>query len=514
MLKKKTTFLKIFLLMITILFSITIHSYAASISNVTGLKADISENSVYLTWNSVYDASGYDVYFNVPGRGYINLGSVPSTYAKVTGFTPGYNYQSKVRAFKDINGSRIYSSEYSNEVSVMLPTLQNDIPSDVKNLKVTVSNKQAKLTWDKVDNASGYDVYFNVPGQGYISIGSVETTSVVVSGFTPEYTYYAKILAYKNLNGKKVYANNYSNEISVRIENEVDYSKPDKATNLTAYVNKDYVAVDWHKATNATGYDVYLYTPGYGYKKLTSTSNIYYDIPVNTLEANKTYSVKVLAYRYVNGQTIYANSYSNEASFTIEKSDTTKPDSVSYLNVYKFDNNSIQLNWGSAKNATGYEVYVTVPGKGTYKMKDCYTTYTTLYKFSSGYTYYVKVLAFRDVNGERKYADNYSKEVPVYFEAKNSKPSAITGLTVTVKGTVATFNWDKVDGADGYELVMKIPDSIVGSTRLYSSTNSRTVSGLTTYGKSYTTSVYAYKIVNGEKVYGEPQTINVYRNNL
>lgn len=607
MLKKKSNYLKIFALMMIILFSITAHTFAASISNVTGLKANISGNDVYLNWNSVSDASGYDVYFNIPGYGYTNIGSVTSNSAKVSGFTPGYDYKSKIKAYKYVNGSKVYAAGYSNEVSVKIPTLVNDKPGKANNLRVTVSDKQAKLTWDKADNASGYDIYFNVPGQGYVNIGSVDSTSAYVSGFTPGYTYYAKILAYKNSNGKKVYASNYSNEVTVKIENDIDYSKPGKATNLTAYVKNSLVAVDWNKATNATGYDVYLYTPGYGYRKLISTSNNYYDIPLNTLQAGTTYHVKVLAYRVVNGQTIYANEYSNEASFRIEevvtkpstvtnlrtnvtshyvaidwnkstnatgydvylakpgygysklvstnnnyydiavsslqsgtyyvrvlaykyengkttyadnysneasfvigRTDTSKPGSVSYLNAYKLNNNKVQFNWSTANNATGYELYVYTPTKGYSKAGDYKTTYAVLENFSSGYTYYAKVIAYRTVNGQKIYSDKYSNEVSIYFAPQQTTVGAVSGLRVSVKGTVATFNWNKVSGADGYELRMTIPG--YGTSTMTSATNSRTVSGLTTYGYSYTTSVYAYKIVNGQKVYGSPATVEVYRN--
>ncbi len=613
MLKKKTTYLKVFVLMITILFSITAYTFASSISNVTGLKADISGKEVYLNWNSVSDANGYDVYFNIPGYGYTNIGSVSSNSAKVSGFTPGYDYKSKIMAYKYVNGSKVYSSAYSNEVSVMIPTLQNDIPANVTNLKVSINNKQAYLTWDKVNNASGYDVYFNVPGQGYMSIGSVDTNSAYVSGFTPGYTYYAKILAYKNSNGKKVYANSYSNEVSVKISEEVDYSKPGKATNLTAYINKTNVAVDWNKAANATGYDVYLYTPGYGYKKLTSTTNNYYDIPVNTLQEGKTYYVKVLAYRVVNGQTIYANEYSNEASFYIQEI-VTKPNKATGLTAY-VNNKYVAVDWNKATNATGYDVYLYTPGYGykkltstsnnyydipvntlqegktyyvkvlAYRNENGKTTYSTEYSneagfmikentvkpgqatnliasvnnycvaldwkkatnatgydvylytpgygykkltstnnnyydinfntLTSGKTYYVKVLAYRYENGKTTYADNYSNEASFYFNYSNNtntKPGAISGLNVKVKGTVAYFTWNKVNNVDGYELRMTIPG--YGTSTMYSSTNSKTVSGLTTYGSSYTTSVYAYKYVNGKKVYGNPATVKVYRNNL
>lgn len=610
MLKKKTTYLKVFALMITILFSITAYSFADSISNVTGLTANISGEEVYLNWNSVSDANGYDVYFDIPGYGYTNLGSVSSNSAKVSGFTPGYDYKTKIMAYKYVNGNKVSSSAYSNEVSILIPTLQNDIPSNASNLKVTINNKQAYLTWDKANNASGYDVYFNVPGQGYINIGSVDTNSAYVSGFTPGYTYYAKILAYKNSNGKKVYANNYSNEISVTLANEVDYSKPGIATNLTAYINKTNVAVDWNKATNATGYDVYLYTPGYGYRKLDSTTNNYYDIPVNTLQENKTYYVKVMAYRVVNGQTIYANDYSNEASFYIEEI-VTKPNKATGLTAYA-GNKYVAVDWNKATNATGYDVYLYTPGYGykklastannyydipvntleegktyyvkvlAYRYENGKTTYSSeysneasfkikentikpgkatnltayinnycvavdwdkainatgyevyLYTPGSGYkriattsnnyydiqfntlktnkTYYVKVLSYRYENGKTIYADNYSNEASFYYNKNNAKPGKVTGLKVTVKGTAANFTWNKVNNVDGYELRMTIPG--YGTSTMYSTTNSKTVTGLTTYGYSYTTSVYAYKYVNGEKIYGDPATVEVYRNNL
>ena len=68
-------------------------------------------------WSKVENADGYDVYVYMTGMGdYINLGSVKSNKAKLSGLNTGETYIVKVIAYKKVAGEKVYG-EFSAPIT-------------------------------------------------------------------------------------------------------------------------------------------------------------------------------------------------------------------------------------------------------------------------------------------------------------------------------------------------------------------------------------------------------------
>jgi len=125
----------------------------------------------------------------------------------------GVKYYYKVRAYRTVDGTKVYSS-YSSVVSA---TTKLGTPT----LKLTAGSKKATVKWSKVSEASGYVIYRSTKkSSGYKAIKTVK------SGSTVKYVnkklkkgkkYYYKVRAYKTVNGKKVYSS-YSTVKSVKVK--------------------------------------------------------------------------------------------------------------------------------------------------------------------------------------------------------------------------------------------------------------------------------------------------------
>ncbi|MBR4019755.1 MAG: PQQ-binding-like beta-propeller repeat protein, partial [Firmicutes bacterium] len=174
---------------------------------------------------------------------------------------------------------------------------------------VTVeSYNSLKLTWNRHDYASGYEIYRSTAagerGSLIKTISDRETTTLVNSGVTAGMTYYYTVRPYILVDGTKI-GSMYSNQTA-------------GSTTITAPVihmektGFDSVQLSWQPVSGASGY--YLYrNDGRGYQKyktfVKGTDTSFED---NGLECGKTYQYKVTAWR---GES--ESDFSSEASVSI-----------------------------------------------------------------------------------------------------------------------------------------------------------------------------------------------------
>ncbi len=175
--------------------------------------------------------------------------------------------------------------------------------------------------------------------------------------------------------------------------------KPKATSKLTASQTTSTITLKWSKVTGADGYAVYMYdTKTKKYKKVNSTTSSKYKI--TGLKAGKVYKFKVRAYTKDDG-TIWG-SYSD----ILETSTKTKAPTL-----FKLTSGTKQLtaNWKTVSGVTGYEVMYSTSKKFTKKttktitIKKAKTKKTTIKKLSKGKKYYVKVRAYKTVNGKKIY---------------------------------------------------------------------------------------------------------------
>ncbi len=163
----------------------------------------VSLTKVRVAWSAVTGATGYEVYRSTsPDGTFSKLGAVTTTSRDCPGLTTGTTYYFKVRAYKEVNGTKVYSN-YSAVVScVPKPTA----PTNVK--AVVASATKVTVSWNAVTGATGYEVYRATSANGpYSKLGTVTTTSRDCPGLTTGTTYYFKVRAYVEINGTKYYSN-------------------------------------------------------------------------------------------------------------------------------------------------------------------------------------------------------------------------------------------------------------------------------------------------------------------
>lgn len=166
----------------------------------------------------------------------------------------------------------------------------------------------------------------------------------------------------------------------------------------------------------------------------------------------------------------------------------------------------LKVTWSPVSGADGYSIWwTTSPNEyfnGTYI--ESQNTEYTIFSLEPGKTYYVKVAAYRKVDG---------------FEIGSWESQLVTGKTVLAgvtspKAAVAGYNkvkltWGKSSDATGY--VIYQADSATGtfspvSTITYNDTLSYTDSGLTS-NKTYYYKIRAYRTLNGTNYYSSYSSV-------
>ena len=176
-------------------------------NKVSGIKATSnSYNSIKLTWNkTVNGANGYAVYRSTSKDGKYTLRKTITSKNTIeftdTGLDTNTTYYYKVRPYRMISDKKEYGS-YS-EIVCAKPVLSKTT------ITVSSTSKKATIKWNKVLGASGYKVYSATSSDGTYSlkktITSINPLSYTNTNLVSGKTYYYKVRAYRNVNGKVVY---------------------------------------------------------------------------------------------------------------------------------------------------------------------------------------------------------------------------------------------------------------------------------------------------------------------
>ncbi|SFJ30466.1 Fibronectin type III domain-containing protein [Terrisporobacter glycolicus] len=276
-----------------------------------------------------------------------------------------------------------------------------------KEIKVTVklevvSNIKAKsnsynsniITWSKVNNVDGYEIYRATSKTGTYSLNKTVTSgSYSNTGLTTGKTYYYKVRAYKVVDGKKQYG-----DFSQVVSSSPKLSSTTAKSASAAYNSNK---VTWSKVSGASGYEVYRATSKTGKYSLKKTvksgSTLSYS---NTgLTTGKTYYYKVRAYKVVDGKKQYGN-----FSQVVSSSPKLFTPSVTLSK----DSKKATVKWKKISGASGYEIYRSNSKSATYsKVKSVSRGSTTSYTnrgLTSKKVYYYKIRAYRTVNGKKVYS--------------------------------------------------------------------------------------------------------------
>jgi len=210
----------------------------------TEVTATMGNKQVTLQWKEIAEASSYNLYWSntqgvSPATGMM-IANVQSPHMH-TGLTNGATYYYIVTA---VNGYG--ESSKSDEVAVTL----NNAPSIPTGVVATSSVDQAIITWNPVDQATSYNLYWSVT-RGVSTANGTKIANVsspyVHVGLTNGATYYYVVTA----------VNPYG-ESGISIEVAITLNDaPPAPTGVTVTSEEGQVRISWNPVEKATTYNIY-----------------------------------------------------------------------------------------------------------------------------------------------------------------------------------------------------------------------------------------------------------------
>lgn len=373
-------------------------------------------------------------------------------------------------------------------------------PEEPKLVKAySYSYTKIKLVWEAAEGADGYHIYRKSAGQGWLKIAELEggdlTSYIDADADTNTvYTYTAR--AYRWEEGEKIYSTYDHTGVSAK-------AVPNKSV-ITGIANHapGELTIQWKKIYGADGYRVYRINEDGSYVYVTQVpdgSRLYYT--ETGLKIGESYRYKVRAYRTVDGTKVFG-AYSDTVTGDCFLEEAVPPDMPVLTKAYSYSYSKIKIVWEPVMGADGYRIYRKTAGRSWQWIKQINDGASDSYidtgaETGTSFTYTVK--AFVRDSGELLLSDHDRKGVTA--KAVPNK-SAITGIQNPAPEEL-TIQWKKIYGADGYRVYRINEDgSYVYVTQVGSgNTLSYTEKGLEA-PKSYDYKVRAYRIVDGEKIFG------------
>lgn len=262
------------------------------------------------------------------------------------------------------------------------------------------------VSWKKVSGASGYTLQ-KYENDEWKTVKSTTETKYTFKDLKQGSSCKYRVRAYANQNSTK-FRGAWSEVLTASTK------AVGKITNLQ--VSKclaSSIKITWDKASNADGYEIYLYNgKTKKYEKIYTTSKNYYTH--EGLNSGTKYSYRVRAY-VKSGNTKIRGYYSSLTAYTA-------PSKVTGVRSGGATKSTLTVKWNSIKNATGYQVSVT--GNN---YKKTVTTTDTKYKLtglSKNTKYTIKVRAYIKVS-DKKFYGSYSNSVSL---STNYIPSSVTDI--------------------------------------------------------------------------------------
>jgi hypothetical protein len=407
-----------------------------------------------LSWNSVTNATSYDVYLstdiNFTGATAVNVSGTSNNYSGLSYFT---NYYWKVQA-KDGSNTGDASEKRTFLTVVGVPTLT--LPAD----NAVGQPLSGSLTWEAVTGATSYDMLLsNVVDFTGATVVNVPTgTSYNYSGLTNFTSYYWKVRA-KNADGVGIYSGSRTFRTIISVP-----SLTLPADNATAQPLSG--SLTWGAVTSATSYDVQLAT----------TQDV--NAVANNVASGTSYNYSGLAnytsyyWRAKANSTDGSGNYSEWRTF---KTVITKPVISSPANSLKGAATSGNVTWGAVDGADSYKLQIATEIGFTNivfsaaNISGISAPFSGLNYFTN---YYVRVSAVY-VGGETV-SDIVTFKTNVGAPTNTSPASNASGIALN-----GNVQWTSVTGAENYDVeISNGSNTVVSSGNVAAPATSYAFTGL------------------------------------
>lgn len=309
-----------------------------------------------------------------------------------------------------------------------------------------------ELSWNPVDDVTGYYVYASRAGGAFAKIATVKgvttgNVTTVIKDLVLNETYEFAVASYRK-SGDKTYTGPMCDEEEY-LKIEMAYYAP---TNLEADPqSKSKVKLTWDEVGGITGYELRVYESGktvddaFYTKRLTSTN-----ITLSSLDCNKDYVANLRVYRKIDGK--YESGPEEEIEFYTAPA---KPSTVTLK--LDADATGVTVSWGKVSEAEAYSVLRGFEKDGSDAVELTSQAYVTGSKFVDSditpgekYYYHVKSIVVPDCSTHDTHESSVASASILHL------PGKVQNLEVTGNGAEEVIlTWDPVEGADGYYIYQK-----------------------------------------------------------
>lgn len=282
-------------------------------------------------------------------------------------------------------------------ISIPLTISEVSIKAPVISSVYSTVQTAVKVTWSKVDEADGYELWRSTAPEGDFTLTKTikdrDAVKYTNQGLEIGQTYYYKVRSYLiDGNGNTV----YSDFSDVR-------HMPAAVTFDNVYSNStSRIRLLWNAVDGADGYQIWRADSSNGtytiVKTISSGSTTAYS---NTgLTSGNTYYYKVRAFTKENDQMIFG-------VFSDISETTVMPESPVFT-VTSSDSGKVSLNWKQVNGARGYQIWRCNTEDGTYQIIKSITDGSTISYTNSGLiageTYYYKMRSYTEINGKKTFS--------------------------------------------------------------------------------------------------------------
>lgn len=372
------------------------------------------------------------------------------------------------------------------------PTDPNDpeepIRLDAPAVELIVNdNGTFTMVWNEIDGADKYEIYVlnNSTGKYQLN-GTVAKTSATtaLAPYGVKYSYKVRAINTEN----EEIASDFS-EVVTGINN-----KKLATPNLKVAENKNGTfTLSWNIVAGAEKYELCIRNADGSYKLMKTTNSTSFTTAVAVY--GKQYSYRM---RAVKGKLVSAY------SAAVNQKNTIRLQSPA-LKVTVNKNGTFTLSWNKVAGADKYELYIR-QANGSYKrMKTTSANSFTTAVAAYGKKYYYKAKSLSGKNSRITSALGAAANA-----VNNKKLTAPTGVKAVVnKNGTFTLSWNKVAGADKYEIYIKQANG--SYKRMKVTTANSFTTAVAKRGKAYSYKVRAVKNSNSSAASAYSSVVNAKR---